>query len=660
MLIGILIFVAVILESIEANPSEDKIKFNRLVEEYVNLHMVDELKIAGDLLEKFEGREWLRAWEDRRNFIMKEILFYRDFKSNDDHKMYSDWRDRLLRFEDQRKKYYKNEFESNYDVDWGPSALPKVTFDPKKGQTYVDSIKKNSLHSIIKNNNPTVKDDEVDILLKHYRPPSNDERLAWYNYQSEKIRNGLYDQTSTFNRYMPNDIDYNEHYTAIEQMYYRRLIKKYFVIDPKMIQQLEIARYELLKKNFKGISSSELHYQIAILKAERLIAQLDVLRKNNVNRYTDKNDNRYYEQKISEELKLLKNDVSYRRYLAHDDLFYPGNVFYGYEDRYDDPVSFSLRSKETKDYGFEINAKMIMGRRLKPMKDLYDKINDFSSATEHFTKLQHEDLMTVSIYLENFKTLTFWSTQTRFAASNWFSFEIDQKTFRAIKPVNFASIDLKEMIIEVEKTLYLANKRTIRDTLDPSSKIDYEKSKRFKTETFEDVNLVKSYFDTLLVNDDNVVINKINAYFTTLVRAGTLKWLSLRPTLVESLVSSSAYKGIKQMFSKTIDNDDKGKERRDKFKNNNDKEQTYVDYVKSLFDLKSKNELLKKSSNRNSLNTVSSSSISSDEIGSSSLKDITQYGSGGDNDRLMKQHHFHNNDDSKSIDVKKIHSIHHH
>lgn len=152
-------------------------KFVENVKEYVNLHLLQELQIAGELSKTPDGRKWLRKWEIARNSILEKIFLARDTVTGK-YFWSSDWRSRLQYFQSVENEYLKDFVFKNYDVRDKLSSLPKITFDESKLRTIVHPIDVSSQEKSKDVNiaDPFATDDDLDHVLRFHSPYSDKEK----------------------------------------------------------------------------------------------------------------------------------------------------------------------------------------------------------------------------------------------------------------------------------------------------------------------------------------------------------------------------------------------------------------------------------------------------------------------------------------------------
>lgn len=379
------------------------LEFKKLTEEFVRLHLIEELPRSGDMIKTREGRSFLLAWKKKRNSIFWKIIFQRIVETNGEYRYswYSNWRDRLQSF---------HKLQNDYLRDIVVDSLPKFTFDPEKliviehpSQIRDDPTRRKNFVD------PIATNEKIDRILRFHRPLNKLSTIA-----REKSKESVVIDDDL----LPTDIDPQVHGTLAEREKLRLLIKKGHIIHPDLIRSLIQARYELLRRSLMGKRESDLHYQERLFLAERLIVQLDLFKLNRVfvvHPSSIINDEADYDKIVSPRLRILNDDKLYAKYMNYDDAFFKGNLLYVYKNRRDDPESTGI--------GFEINAERIIGKRYRPMRDLYDEIRDFDVTSDNFVKCDSTDLPMIDLLLKRVKMWTFWFSQCRFNGRQWFSID---------------------------------------------------------------------------------------------------------------------------------------------------------------------------------------------------------------------------------------------
>lgn len=477
---------------------------------YVHLHLIDKLHDMANLADTYEGRKWLKSWENERSKIIKEILLTNDEKMTRKKKLYPNWQERLLHFQNQQDVYLRTKLMINYDSR-RQETLPRVTSvqDDKTLRTRLHVNNERPRDNERDLADPLATDEEIEHVLRFHRPFTNEERRELDEVESARIAARLADESDDY-RYFPEDVDgyYNDQ-SNIQRL--RTLVKKYSIISSEKIRGLLEKNYELLRESLRGKRKSELFYQERLFHAERVIAELDIWTFNDVYDVNDDDFNMF----VPKHLRLLKDDLAYRKYLNHDDTIFMGNVLYGYKNRYDDPAFHG--------YGFEITAERIIGKRFQPMKEFYDEIHQFEIKTDRLTKCELKDLPAISSYLEGIKMWTFWFSSSRFKTSQWLSEnnyvatsenKIDEtKRMSIVRPKNYEKSKTKILSTDEMKNLFLA---TMRKQTSVTSLKDVE------TRVLDDSMTMKKLQRNFFLRHKNVLANKMICYLNSLTRANLL------------------------------------------------------------------------------------------------------------------------------------------
>lgn len=441
-------------------------EFFSLSEEFVLLHLVKKLSTADELFKTVNGRLWLQQWENKRNSILKKVmLLYDDEKKS--FKLYSNWSQRLHYFQQTQKIYFKI-IAKDFDVRREPYPWPEITFDSDVFQVFLD---KNQLETIPvakrQDADPIATSNDIEYVLRMHKPFSEDEKIVTEIEDSLRVAEELAEKPYYSYKY-PEDVNVHRGYKEIRK--YRALIKKYYIIDQEIIRNLQRVQYKLLFESFKGKHLSELYYQSALFHAERIITQLDLWKKigGSDNESNDDNFNKIFPPHFQ----VLSDDKAYRKFLNFDDIFFKGNLLFGYKNRYDDPALHG--------YGFEYTAEVIVGKRFKPMLDLYNEIKNYTFLSNNFTNYNLMDVPSITLYLERFKQLTFWFSQRHFDEHQWISVKISNHKLYMVRPKNFKSCNIDEMFQEVKNNIERAKNQTIIDT----TNLTFDSSKGFNGQSF--------------------------------------------------------------------------------------------------------------------------------------------------------------------------------
>lgn len=416
----------------DLGPELDK-KLEEAAEQYVLLHLTEELSTTRELTKTVMGRNWLRDWDEKRTSILKFVLFsYPDLK----FKWNNNWFEWLQNFYKLQLKYFE-EIAKYYDKRRGSSPWPKITFDVVNKKAVLHPIQH---HQLITTNerhlvDPIASDGYIDYVLRFHRPFTDEEA---------KLSQEL---SSYFKHIFRKDKN--------------RARKKYYIINREKIKKLQRARYKLIQDSLRGKRFSEVDYQAALFHGERIVTELDIWNKHGIVRTKDKTDD-YLNMKIPNYLRLLNVDNVYQRYLNFEDEHFQGNKFSGYVNRYDDPAKHNLYFEETAE-------SLISYNRFAPMRELANDIRTFDVLSDGFTKVLDKDLPRINSYLERFKILTFWYTDDRIRPNKWFlaptTSNNDKNQLYVIKPKNYMPSDSPaEMFEKVKNVIKKAMNRPIYDS----------------------------------------------------------------------------------------------------------------------------------------------------------------------------------------------------
>lgn len=472
-------------------------EFDKLAKKYVLLHLSEELPKANELAKTHTGRQRLFDWEDKRSTILRDVFLLRDRDTNK-HEWHPNWRTRAQLFQKLQMEYLNALSAINFDVRRSTSPMPKITLT-NEGPKIINRVRA-TIPDDHDQADPLVTDEEIKHVLRFHRPFDEQER-----------------RTITKETVKTTDLEPHR-YKSKESENLRRLVKSYDIVDRELIRGLQEKNYDLLRASLQGKRASELYYQDRLFQAERLIAQFHVWKKYVV---FHKDFDR-----IPRHFHLLDNDEAYRKYLNFDEMFFKGNVMYGYKNRRDDPASHG--------YGFEVNAKEIIGKRYEPMHEIYKEMRQFD-----MKRSKLEDLPTIDLLLERFKTWTFWFPQCRFDASQWFQkSSTDRDPSFMVKPRNVESNDPDRIFRDAKNSLsrdLIASKHSI-----------FEKSKRFQAQIRKDT---KSLMNTLIM-DFTIFFNRITHYLQSMDKANLLLALTVESPTSKSLVRQR--KLLKETTRKTV------------------------------------------------------------------------------------------------------------
>lgn len=583
-------------EIIQSNP-----RIQKNAEEYVRLHMVNKLSEAADMIKTPEGKKWLFEFRMWRRSILEDVILYYDhvtLKSN----WFFNWDERLNIFQAFQTNYYKDLTVF--------SSWPKITFNAKLKHTilHFDFLKNYKFQDSI------VTEEDIDHILRNHLPYYDHELKNLDNEKSERV------QKTVTSNLKNEDLDSNAHGSA-EQKRLRPFIRKYEVIQQSVIQDLLKTRYKLLRESLTGKKKSDLRYLDGIFQAERIAAQFDVWER------FSKNTKNFDE--LPRHLQILKYDDAYRKYLNLQDTFFKGNIIYGYKDRHDNPENFN--------YDFELTAETIIGKRFKPMLELYNEIQDFRFTSRHYSLCELKDLPTIDIYLETFKSLTFNFKQSPFKKSQWFFFNTMSR-LPVVRPKNipksklfFKSVDYNKLYQDVDNKFLMAKNRPY-DALTVTESI-LQKSLRYK-------NQMEKHFKLSDKSMRYEIVDKMISHFNSMNSANLLPHSALTS---QPLQQSSPYyqSQSKQVISR----------RADKNKHDTDFKITInerIDELKLMFEEIYKERNLNKKSNLHRPEIIYTNSVLN-------TKDVNvnhlSYGSGDDS--KIHNGHFSSNNNRFSIGSHK-------
>lgn len=331
-------------------------EFMHYVKEFVNLHLSEDFARAEELIKTRQGQKKLRYWESKRNLIMKKIMVYKNSNTGK-YSWYKNWFERVEIFQALQVEFFKN--------------------------------------NLVVKDDPLATNEQVESLLRYHRPFTSNEQMEFKKYETQRLVEKFSKEFTSLK--VDSMVDSNDiHETDLGVVWYDPSLKKYHVIKPDIVQSLLQERYELLHKSFEGKHRSYLLYQEKLYRAERILANLERIKNNG-----------------DEKVKLLHDDLAYRKYLNLHEDFAKGNVFYGYKNRYDDPAR--------KDYGFEITAEKILGQRYQPMRNLFNNMLDFKTKIINFKSCELKDLPLIDSYIEHFRMLTYVFSEGLFDSHQWFS-----------------------------------------------------------------------------------------------------------------------------------------------------------------------------------------------------------------------------------------------
>lgn len=487
-----LIFLFLILRTTFSQPqstsfTDIKSEIKSLAEEFVRLHLVEELSYASQLVETLKGRNWMVIWANKRIDIVNKILLFNDDESNL-QKCYDDWRERLKYFQDSQVTYLQTLIK-NFDVRRRPPFTPwtKINFDPITGKTIVNPIQAPQLSDDIYDlADPIVTEDEIDLVMSLHRPLTDNERLT----EAEVI---------------PANSKYGNN-------------KKYHVINQKMLHDLLKARYTLIKETLRGKRKSELSYQTRIFQADRVMAQISIWIKNKIDP-TSVDQSLYYKQRLLTTSKISTDNVFYRKYLNLAESQFQGNLFIGFDNRYDDPEKHGLN--------FDVNSESIIGKHYKPMRDLAKEIRAYDISSVGFTRRELKDLPLIETFIERFKSLTFWNDIKKFQMNQWFKVPIlkSEQVYVIKPPIKERSTNLWNMYKTVEKKLTKSIQLDV-DSFNAYSM--YQRSEIFLNQLTYDINILRAESLNTASKHKIIFNDRILHYTSALQTSNLMELLSLK------------------------------------------------------------------------------------------------------------------------------------
>lgn len=223
---------------------------------------------------------------------------------------------------------------------------------------------------------------EIERVLHIYRPFTERERKHLEQEDDLKRKFDFID---------------NDFHNEAESKFYRSLVKKYYVIDPNLIYKLLEKRYQLLREILKGRKLSELNDFIKQTNDRRITAQFKLWKKNQ--KSTIKNEMGNFA--------LIINDLEYRKFQNLHDDYCPGNIIYGYKNRYDDPTVHAIN--------FDVTASRLLGKRFVLMHELSNELRKF----DFKQKIDRQNFHVINFLMEYFNLLTNGYPRGRFRADQW-------------------------------------------------------------------------------------------------------------------------------------------------------------------------------------------------------------------------------------------------
>lgn len=411
-----------------------------LSEEYVRLHLIQDLSSTRRMVFTIDGRNWLRTWDQKRNAILNQILYYNPGTIY--QKLQEKWLNRLKLFYDTQENYLQT-IVQYYDVR-NKSPWPKITFDATEGFTTMMDLSKIEKPNDKNIADPIVMESDVDEVMRFHRPYT----------EIEEKRVVLIEET------------------LIQDSAFSLVKKKYNIIDKEKLKNLQKIHYELLRQSLLGKRRSYLDFRSAMLHGERIKAEIDLwcVRNyfTNQNSKTADHGSYTFTYSLTQSLghtSLLNDDETYRSYLNLDDTFFKGNHFYGYKNRYDDP----------KRYGFDFEATaepLVSYNRFNEMTQLANDVRHFGMKSNDFVKYDLNDLPWIEAMMERYRCLTFWYPNGQFKQNMWFRYVTPlnfNKPEFAVIPKNSNTNDNKELMKTIDQLIKTAK---IKFELDKKKNLD--------------------------------------------------------------------------------------------------------------------------------------------------------------------------------------------
>lgn len=486
------ILILAIVASVSATPPmSDDLMFTpeiiELANEFVRLHLVEELIHAGKMAKTTTGRDWLYAWESKKNFIMSKVFLQKK-------KRYwnPNWRERMQNFQE-LQTLYLDTLVKDYDVRRENSPWPKITFNPAISKTI---IHKNEEKRVTEDEHyladPLVSDDEIARVMHLHRPFTDDELKARMTKSQSKIMS----ETESHD------------------------LKRYYIINPDPIKKLLKARYELTFQNLKGKRSSDLDYQARLFIGERIVDQLKLWEKEKFHRRIDPKDE-YFFAKFPRDFQVLSYDEVYREFLNIDDRFFEGNTFYGYKNRYDDPAKHG--------FDFDVTAENIIGSRYRQLGELAEDVRSFKQSSNHFTRYDIIDLPVIDMCIERFKSLNFWYPYKPFVEKQWFSmkdpvFQKGEMIYMPKPNKNYKSSRSEENMFKFLKNVIDLAKKY--HDYDYKAESMIRNSKRFQLQLTMDILMMNNNIGKAKIRQ-SVWSSQVSHYMTSLNKANLLQSLEL-------------------------------------------------------------------------------------------------------------------------------------
>lgn len=274
---------------------------------------------------------------------------------------------------------------------------------------------------------------EIDYVLRNYRPFTDYEKETFERQKAHNRELLAMDES--------HSVDIDDHYHNVnERRHYQKLIKEYHVLDPKLIETLIKARYDILQIKFKGNTLFDLHDMEKQLLETRFTAQLKLWQRNKKLGISDGHF----------KFSLISSDNEWKKYLNKHDDYCTGNIIIGYKNRYDDP---SIHSNS-----FEITASRIIGYRFDMMNELFNEMIKFKVYYENLYQPNLKDLPLVDYLFDSITLLTFDFPRSRFRANQWspVSSTIDEFGQFLVRPRYFKSKNPAEIVKKVDDDMNIA------------------------------------------------------------------------------------------------------------------------------------------------------------------------------------------------------------
>lgn len=533
----IIIFIAsTIISPITTQSFKPDEKFIEDSKKYVLLHLVEELSRTSEMSKTRRDRNILRRWHEARASILTDIFLFH-LPGTNKYFWYKNWQERLKYFQDLQKDFFNDVIVKNYDKRRAKSPWPRIVFDTISGTPILHPDQPRSSESIGRSfTDPFATDKDIQELMYLYRPLTDDEKKEWKKVDEAR------DTAINANEYGMAK-QYIEDYTG---HVIQNNVKKYSIVSSRTIQSLRQVNYALTLKSLEGKRVSDLDYQRALLRAERLIAQLEVWEKHGVNAASDKS-NAFFDSHVPKYLRFLNNDVVYRKYLNFHDSFFSGNVIYGHKYRYDDPANFGL--------DFEENAHFVLGARFNPVHELYKEIRELNVKSDNFKDCTLNDLPTITLFLERLKTWTFWFPLTKFNRNQWFfkSIPSQGEKYYSMIPKDADLMNANAMLNKVNNIM---NRGQIGiNSKQIISQLNNNGDHFIKQLNKDDVLLKRIYFNLKFKTTvPPMWTNRLLRYMRSLSEANSLLVLETKPELRKLLLNmDSPKKSLPDKIEKNVD-----------------------------------------------------------------------------------------------------------